>query len=403
MEVYTLDQNFRRTMAVDLYESLVWTERYRELGDFKLKTINGFWMLPDATVLYYKDVLSPDTMLAITGSYRVMVIETVIESEADTGEKVLEISGRSLEKILAQRVAQGAFNPIITPVPGTDYSMPMWHLEGTAGEICRYMFEQICVEGLLNSGDVIPFITSGTIFPPDTIEEPTEEITIDVPPMSLLDAIKQVCDVYDLGFRLIRNPYTNLLYFDIYTGRDRTTNQTIDPAVIFSPETDSLANTSELTSVETEAVAAYVFSPLGSKIVYSGSASDLTDGFERKVLYVDGSSLTESADVEGDLDKLGFAALATAVSFQAFDGEINQNSQYKYNASYNLGDQVEQRNDQGFANYLRVTEQIISCDVEGERSYPTLSKNLTVTPGSWAAMGMDEWDDLDDEEWADMP
>jgi hypothetical protein len=69
-----------------------------------------------------------------------------------------------------------------------------------------------------------------------------------------------------------------------------------------------------------------------------------------------------------------------------------------------MGDLVELRDDSGLSVIMRVTEQIFVSDKEGERSYPTLSNIVTVTPGSWADMAPDmEWADFTTEEWADMP
>ena len=47
----------------------------------------------------------------------------------------------------------------------------------------------------------------------------------------------------------------------------------------------------------------------------------------------------------------------------------------------------------GVTNNMRVTEQIFVSDENGTRSYPTLSVDLLITPGSWLA-----WDA--NEEWA---
>jgi hypothetical protein len=40
MEVYTLDSLLRRTTVVDVYQSLIWTERWIESGDFQLDIVS---------------------------------------------------------------------------------------------------------------------------------------------------------------------------------------------------------------------------------------------------------------------------------------------------------------------------------------------------------------------------
>lgn len=387
MELYILDNFLRRIAVVDVFESLIWTDRYKELGDFQL-------VIPlDSNA---RDFLVQDALVSSDSSYRVMKIESIENSSDSDGKKMLTVTGNSLEKLLVQRAAKESWDDLT--------ESPTWDIEGYPAEICRYLFDQICVEGILSDSDVIPFLTADTIFPSDTILEPSDSVIAQIPPKSLYDAIKEICDLYDMGFRLVRDPFLCTLSFDIYVGRNRTSDQMVDPAVIFSPELDNLTNTKEFSSVADKMDAAYVFSPIGTKLVYAEGASDFTVGLERKVLMVDASDLTEATDVDVALTQRGQIELSAHRGLQLFDGEINQQNSYRYSVDYNVGDLVEQRDANGFANYLRVTEQILTSDGQGERSYPTLTKELTVTPGSWAGWDPEEeWEDMGETEWADLP
>jgi hypothetical protein len=123
-----------------------------------------------------------------------------------------------------------------------------------------------------------------------------------------------------------------------------------------------------------------------------------TAGFDRRVLTVDASDITLSAGTALDAALLqrGKEELAKTRAFQAFDGEINTNSQYKYQVDYWLGDLVEMRNVDGVANQMRVTEQIFVSDKEGDRSYPTLTVNQFINTGSWLSWESNQqWIDLD--------
>lgn len=387
MELYILDNFLRRVAVVDVFESLIWTDRYKDLGDFEL-------VLPIESP--HRGLLLENTLVSSDSSYRVMIIETVEKSADSEGRRMLKITGSSIEKILVQRAAKESWDDTTTS--------PTWDITDQPADIVRFLFDQICVEGILSDSDVIPFLTGGSIFPSDTILEPSESVTVQIPPKSLYEAIKEICDVYDMGFRLVRDPVLNVLHFDVYMGRNRTSDQTIDAAVVFSPELDNLTNTKELASIAVEMNAAYVFSPIGTKLVYASDTTDFTVGFDRKVLMVDASDLTEADDVDLALTQRAQIALAEHRGIQLFDGEINQQSSYRYGVDYNVGDLVEQRDVNGFANYLRVTEQILTSDAQGERSYPTLTKELTVTPGSWAGWPFeDEWADMGEVEWAELP
>lgn len=389
MELYTLDPLIRREYVIDRFQSLIWTERYKDLGDFELEIFS---------TREARNLLTPGTKLAMNESYRVMTVETIEDKTDDEGRRVLSIKGRSLEELMEARVAKDVLDDLTTS--------PKWTITDVPAAVCRKIFHDICVTGILNIGDKIPFIHEGTIMPTNTIAEPIEPITVEIEPTTVLDAIKKVCDVWNLGFRILRNFDLSELYFDIYTGSDRTSAQTILPPVIFTPELDNLENTTELTSISLLKNVAYVFSPAGFKEVYALDVDPDVDGFDRRVLVVNATDITDdTTDIDSALIQRGTEALAECRTVQAFDGEINQNSKYKYQRDYYLGDLVEVRNADGFTNNMKVTEQIFVSDDEGERSYPTLEVNQSITTGSWLSwLNNKVWADMGtDEFWSNQP
>lgn len=386
MELYILDALLRRTQVIDKFESLIWADRLRELGDFEL-TIHS--------TNESRKQLTVGTWLAMNESFSVMAIDTVEDRTDSEGRSILKVTGKSIEAILKDRVAKNTLSDLTTE--------PKWILTGTPGDIARKIFHDICVVGTLNPGDVIPFIIEGSIFPEDTIAEPSDPITIELEPTTVYEAIKEICDLYDMGFRIVRNFDTSQLYFDVYSGSDRTTQQDELPAVVFSPDLDNLQDTTELTTVANYKNVAYVFSSVGFEVVYPLDIDPDIEGFERRVLVVKADDVNaETPDISAALIQKGKEELSKNRRFSAFDGELNQNSGYKYNVHYNLGDLVEMRNVDGVTNKMQVTEQIFVSDREGERSYPTLTINQFIQPGTWLAWDYNQvWEDMGpDEYWA---
>ena len=392
MDLFTLDSQLRRTSVFDRYQSLIWTERFRDYGDFEL-VINSS--------LGARNAFQPGTRLAINESTRVMTVENVIDSIDSEGRTLLKVTGPSLEEILNDRTAR----PNLSGTTAT----PKWTLgPATPAQIARAIFNDICVTGILDVGDKIPFYTAGNIYPTDTIPEPTDTLTMSFKPATVYAIIKEICDIYGLGFRLVRNGDSSQLMFNIYSGNDHTTLQSVLPAVIFSPELDNLSDVSFLTSTSALKNVAFVVAPNDSVMVYGSNVDPSISGFDRRVLYVDASDITDVAGTEltTKLIQRGKEELALNTNLAAFDGEIPKNSQYRYHEHYELGDIVETRNSDKVTNQMVVTEQIFASDEQGDRQYPTLITKLLITAGSWYSVPPTQvWADLTDvsDVWGTRP
>src|SRR5690606_29905795 len=120
-------------------------------------------------------------------------------------------------------------------------------------------------------------------------EELADEITVSITPASVFETIQSICQAYNLGFRLVRNFDNSELYFDIYSGIDRTSLQGALPPVKFSSDLDNLSDTTEFNSKAGSKNVAYVFSNNGVEVVFSEDADLGVEGFARRVLYVDAS------------------------------------------------------------------------------------------------------------------
>lgn len=390
MEVYTLDLYLRRETVIDRFESLIWTERFNKHGDFQLDVFST----PE-----FRNLLKPGTKLAMNESHRIMTVETVQDGEDQDGRQILTVKGPSIEKILYDRVAKNSLADLTFS--------PRWVIVDPPAALARKIFHDICVVGILDLYDVIPFIVEGTFMPEDTIPEPIDPVRVELEPTTVYEAIEEICGIWNLGFRMLRYFDTGQLFFDIYSGSNRTSAQTVLPPVIFTPELDNLQNTRQLMSIDNAKNVAYVYSPAGFQKVYAPGVDPEVYAFERRVLVVNANDITsENPDVTAALIQRGNDELTKYRMFQSLDGEISQNSQYKYGVDYNLGDIVEMRDVDGVTNDMRVTEQIFVSDREGERSYPTLTLNTFINTGSWLSWtNNNTWLDLDADAttWSEQP
>lgn len=390
MEVYVLDSLLRRTEVVDAFESVIWTERFAEIGDFEIDLVS---------TLANRSLFIAGTRLAINKSHRVMVVETVEDTTDDDGKNLLKVKGHSIESVLKDRIAKQTMSDTTVE--------PSWVLTGTPDEIANAMFDHICRDTALDPADGIPFLQPGTFLPDDTVPKSASAIVWEQQLDSLYNAIKGVADLYELGFRLVRNFDTSQLYFDIYSGIDRTTRQTDVAPVVFSPYLDNLQNTTEFSTIQDSKNVAYVFSPVGFEVVYGENVDPDVEGFERRVLLVSTSDVDENTpDISAALIQIGQEELTKNRAQSYFDGELSEYSPYTYGVDYSVGDLVEMRNVDGVVTYKRVTEQIFVCDREGERSYPTLLEDMFANTNTWLSYANKSivWEDFDLEAtaWADM-
>lgn len=390
MEIYILDGLLRRNQVVDKFESLIWTERWHSSGDFELDL---------KSTLENRSRFLVGSRLAINNSYRVMTVESVEDNTSADGKQTLKVKGRSLESMLEDRVVKYSMSDLTTEAE--------WVITGLPGDVARTMFDHICrAPGALDTKDVIPFLQAGSMFPPDTIPEPQTPIEWKQKPAQLYGAIKEVCETYDLGFRLVRNFDTSQLYFDVYAGNDLTTRQTLLSPVVFAVGLDNIQNTTEFMSTQNSKNVAYVFSEQGFVVVYGEDVDPNVDGFDRRVIVVNANVDPAHPDINGMLIQAGNEALLKNRARSLFDGEVNQRTEYTYGVDYELGDLVEMRNKDGIITYKRVTEQIFVADRNGERAYPTLALDLFAGENTWLSWTNKNtvWMDYDllPDTWADQ-
>ncbi len=389
MDIYTLDDSRKREHIVDRFESFIWTERFAEYGDFEL--------LIQSTDRH-RDIFAEGTWVVQNGSYRVMVVETIEDTEDSEGRAMLKPVGRSLEAVLEDRIAASTMEAL--------QEAERWVITDTPGNIIRHIFSQICYIGTLDVHDAIPnlLMTPFPFLPEGTISEPQGVITVELEADTLYNIFKSLCTTYSLGFCLLLNPVTGMLHFRVITGTNRTSAQSDEVPVIFSPDLDNLSNTSELISSAGYKNVAIVTSDYGMVIVYADGAAHSQVGFARRILHVKVSLKEADANKTALMTKAGQDELAKHRRLMAFDGEISQRG-HQYGYAYFLGDITEMRKRTGATNYMRVTEQIFADDIEGERSFPTLTLDAYIGPGSWYAYPPnDAWYDVDEDTvWYDLP
>ena len=102
---YLLDHNLTRLELIEIYESMIWTHRYWEAGDFELylpATEESMNTYTEAAKQNYYILRDEDDLPATEKS--VMIISKVVSETDVEGGDHLSITGRSLKSLLSKRV-----------------------------------------------------------------------------------------------------------------------------------------------------------------------------------------------------------------------------------------------------------------------------------------------------------
>lgn len=364
LEFYILNKSFANVALVDNFESIIWTERYKEAGDFEL-------LVP----------ASSDTLVyAVHGYYlwnkksdRLMVIEqTEITTDVENGPH-LKITGRSLESILDRRI--------------------IWHqitLDGKIQNVVKTLITDQIINPTLAARQISNFVFIET---DDSYIDSCEIEQVQYLGDNLYDVVCDILATFNVGFKLIYNFELSRFEFSMYHGVDRSYNQDVNPWVVFSPEFDNIISSDY---IENSAQYKNVCLVAGEdkentvrKFVYVDDQSTVT-GLERREMFADGSSKNQSYDEDEStttltdaqyievLKEFGLETLNLTENKrgETFDGEMNTTRGFEYGVDFFIGDIVQMENEYGLGAPTRVTEFILSQDSSGIKAYPSFDSTV---------------------------
>lgn len=350
MELLILDENLSGVDTLDIFESLIWTDRYSKCGDFEI-------YVPASTKMLSK--LRKNRYLYLKESEHVMIIEdTNIETDVEEGAHLC-VTGRSLESILERRI--------------------IWNQTVLSGSL------QDGIEKLLNENAISPSIPERKI--PNLSFEKSEDSSITSLTLeaqywgeNLYETIVGICESFSIGFKILLDG-TNFV-FSLYAGVDRSYEQTKNPYVVFSPNFDNLLNSNYIESDKTlKTVTLIAGEGEGSnrKTTTAEAASGSGEGLKRREMFTDAGDISQTVDNQqisdsdylNQLKQRGDEELAKNKATSSFEGQVDSNVTYFYGSDYYLGDVVQVSNEYEIQSRSRVTEYVMCQDESGIDTYPT--------------------------------
>lgn len=353
MELRVLDKDLLTIKVLDVFESLIWTIRYYEYGDFEIFT--EF----DNDLLYY---LQSDNYLVLDDV--TMIIEDVqILSSLENGNK-LQITGRSLESILERRIVDSQ-----TILNGN----------------FQTEVQRILNENIINPSN--PYRKINGV----TFESSTDPLITELAVSGqyfgdyVYDVISNLCKEKNIGFKVSLDLETNNFVFKLYSGADRSYNQNTNPFIVFSPKYDNLGNTNYRESkkkLKTSILVAGQGDVSTRLSILVENSAEAKTGLDRREMYNDAgdiSRVTSSGTLLDsvyllELEQRGKEKLAENSFEQVFDGSIEPGAMYSFGTDFFMGDIVQLENEYGLQGVAQVTEIIRSQDSSGEKTLPTFTQ-----------------------------
>ena len=360
MQLRILNQDFIPLEVVDIYKSIIWTDRYDLCGEFEL-------CLDPLGVI--AKTMQKDYYLELDHSEHLMIIEDFnTETDFDDGD-LLIIKGRSLESILDRRVI-----------------WPQKVFDGNFQNQIETMLNEAIINPTIADRRIPNFVFKRSTDPNITKLTFKGQFTGD----NLYTVITEACRKAKCGFKILLNA-DNKFEFQLYYGVDRSYDQYERPVVAFTPGFENLRkstykeNNSPFKSI---AIVAGEGEGAARKSI-AVQASESKSGLLRRELYVDardistntesGTNLTD-AQYNDLLKERGVRDLNENFYVRSFEGEAETNSTFILNKDFYIGDIVHIANQYGKEAKSRVSEIIFSHDKDKLTIVPTFSSaemNLT--------------------------
>lgn len=414
---YFLNQNFEVIHKLTQYESLMWVDKYDEPGNFEI------YAPPQPEI---KEAAQVNNYFMSDKSKHLMIVEKLETTVSPTDGTRLIISGRSLESILDRRVLfmKCYFRDRNSPsTPSSATTVGADNLEDAVRQLLEYLF--IAPTHWDNdSGTWVPatdrivpnfrfkYSNDDTALTDNLGREITDSDRNSILVDNLDDVISNIvlkdCE-FDkgenalnivttivqqkgLGYQITLDSEHNFV-FELIKGKDRTTEQFENPAVIFSPKFNNLKS-SKFTFDSGENFRNFVYTEgevyksHKPTIVETGEATGL---LRREVYYTsDVQHETESSNVTHDgivkekkvLTESEYQeALAEDAKKQfeklvlktTLESEIEPRLTFQYGRDFGIGDILEVQDGTGNTGKVRCTEFIISHSASGYEEYPTFT------------------------------
>lgn len=347
MEFWIYDENFRRLDYIDTMVSGVWTNRFRQCGDFEIKIPAS----AEALALVQSADGSDRFVSRTDGDEMLGVIEHVETQIDEEAGELLMLKGRCARSILARRI----------------------------------VWDQTVINGTVENG-LRRLVTDAFISPSIPARKYdkltlapahgyTEKVETQYTGDNLLTVTEELCAANNYGFTVTLQD--GVLVLDFVKPVDRRSGK---GAVVFSEEYDNLSSstyTRDTAEYKTVALVAGEGEGSARRHTTVSRSVDQT-GLRRREMFIDARDISSNegtitdAEYLAQLAERGRPELAEATVVETITGTVEP-VQYLYGIHYGLGDLVTVITQYGIRAQAQVLEVMESWDADGYICEPTFA------------------------------
>lgn len=364
MEFYRLNSEFKLDTQIDHQESLIWTERYINPGDFALKS---------SEIEKTLQLLPRGSTVAIRESTVPMIVEDYLLEHPKGQPPTITVTGRTYESVLDRRSSFALYPWSNLTERFKEWAVPADKPSDAAYLLMRAVLGDIARNevGLpqwsptMHQNDAIPQVN---LVPPKDFVAGGSPVQPkhDVPKGDLLKAVLEMIAVNNHGLKATRplSDDKSTIDIEIYNGANLT------DSIVFDARYEQFEDTRYLMSDRSSSNVAYLLHPQGLDIHNKNSGIE-PEGLSRRVLFVDefGNGALNTAELQRGR---ALVELYKRNATASFDGEISTQVASDYNSKYFLGDIVTLFGAYGISEQARISEFIRTQDSTGTKAYPTL-------------------------------
>lgn len=358
---------------VDTAKSIIWRSVYFGVGDFEIYAQASQQVLA---------LLQAGNLVTRPDDLEVGIIEKISIANNEHDGRMITATGRFAKSILERRLIYNFSRTVNKPTI----------LRGNVETEVRRLVEENAINCQFDTRRNIPLLALGDVagLPQIIVDENGNAAQKQVSYQNLLTYTDALLQEYGMGATVILDEDAGKLRYVIYAGIDRSwDNAAGNDPIVFSKEFDNLTSSSYEYDTTTEKNFALIGGEGEGLERFYSIVAGWQSGLERREMWVDASSLNrtykDDNDEEQTYSEIEYRAMLNAAGKQqlngnkateTFDSALDiQNSRWKYNRDFALGDIVTTQDDE-LGKYVNVRLREV-LEVQDENGYSIEANNQT--------------------------